>query len=50
MSVTHPDAGLAPAERRGLVSDHPQLMPFLVAVAIFAVTVAVVLSFIGLPA
>ena len=50
MSVTNPDAGFAPAERHSLASDHPQLMPFLVAVAIFAVTVAAVLSFIGLPA
>jgi hypothetical protein len=50
MSVTHPDAGFATVKRRGLASDHPHLMPFLVAVAIFAGTAAVVLSFIGLPA
>jgi hypothetical protein len=50
MSVTHPDAGFAAAKHHGFASDHPHLMPFLVAVAIFAVTVAVVLSFIGLPA
>ena len=50
MSVTHPVAGLVDVKHRGLASDHPQLMPFLVAMAIFAVTVTVVLSFIGLPA
>jgi hypothetical protein len=49
VSVTHPDSGLVAVKHHGLASDHPHLMPFLVAVAIFAVTVAVVLSFIGLP-
>jgi hypothetical protein len=48
MSVTHPDVSFAPV-RRSLASDHQQLVPFLVAAAIFVVTVGVALAFIGLP-
>ena len=50
MSVTHPDAGFVPGHRRDFASTHPQLTPFLVAVGIFAVSLAVALAFTGLPA
>ncbi|HET7883864.1 MAG TPA: hypothetical protein VFL55_23455 [Acetobacteraceae bacterium] len=50
MSATYPATGLRPAERYGFVADHPQLAPFLVAVAIFIVSVLVALGFTGLPA
>lgn len=49
MSVTHPGEMAVPAKRRSLVDSHPQLTPFLVAVTIFVVSVAVSLSFTGLP-
>jgi len=48
MSVTHPDISLAPA-RQGFATQHQHLAPFLVAVAIFVVTVAISLGFTGLP-
>jgi hypothetical protein len=50
MSVTHPDADLAPVRRIDFASAHPQLTPFVVAVAIFAVSLAVALAITGLPA
>jgi hypothetical protein len=50
MSVTHPSAGFAPVTRHGFASNHPHLAPFLVAVAIFAVSATVLLAFTGLPA
>ena len=34
MSATHPGESFAAAKQHGLASDHPQLMPFLVAVAV----------------
>lgn len=50
MSVTHPNAVFAPASRRSFVEKHPQLAPFLVGVAIVALSVIVSLAFTGLPA
>jgi hypothetical protein len=50
MSTTHPNAGFAPVQPRSFTSQHPQLMPFLVAVGIFVASVAVSLAFTGLPA
>ncbi len=50
MSVTHPDARVAPVPRHNLAERHPQLAPFLVAAAIVAVSVLVSLAFTGLPA
>ena len=41
MSVTHPD--------RSFDSGHNQLKPFLTAIVIVAVTIAVSLAFLGLP-
>ena len=49
MSVTYPDENLV-RERRRFASDHPQLAPFLVAMAIFVVTGVIALAFTGLPA
>lgn len=49
MSVTHPNAVLAPAARRGFVRRYPQLAPFLVAAAIVVASIAVSLAFMGLP-
>jgi hypothetical protein len=48
MSVTHPEVSLAPV-RRAFAVQHPHLAPFLVAMAIFVVTVALSLAFTGLP-
>jgi hypothetical protein len=48
MSATHPTETLA-APRRETWSGHEQLAPFLLAVAIFAVVIAVALAFTGLP-
>lgn len=50
LSVTHPDAGLAPSRRHPFAAEHPQLAPFLVALAIFVATGAIALAFTGLPA
>ena len=50
MSVTHPQTATLPTARRDLVSEHPQLMPFLVAVAMVAASVLVSLAVTGLPA
>jgi hypothetical protein len=50
MSVTHPSADFAPVKRHDFASEHPQLAPFLVAVAIFAVSAVLALMFTGLPA
>ena len=50
MSVTHPHADFSTVERHGFTAGHPHLAPFLVAVAIFAVSVVVALAFTGLPA
>jgi len=44
MSVTHPDAGFVAAKRRGFASDHQHLMPFLVAVALYAPIVFALVS------
>jgi hypothetical protein len=48
MSVTHPAETFA-APSRETRSGHEQLAPFLLAVAMFAVVVAVALWFTGLP-
>jgi hypothetical protein len=48
MSVTHPAETFA-APSRETRSGHEQLAPFLLAVAMFAVVVAVALAFTGLP-
>jgi len=50
MSVTHPDARIASAPHHDFAGEHPQLMPFLVAAALVAVSVVVALAFTGLPA
>ena len=51
MSVTHPETVAAPSlAPRDFIERHPQLAPFLVGVAIVAVSIAVSLSFTGLPA
>jgi hypothetical protein len=49
MSVTHPEARFAPVQHGGFAAAHPQLTPFLVAVAIFLVSATVAMSFTGLP-
>ncbi len=49
MSVTHPTASLAPAYQR-FADRHPQLAPFLVAVAMAFVSVLVSLAITGPPA
>jgi hypothetical protein len=49
MSVTQ-YVGFAPAPHPGLTERHPQHAPFLLAVAIVAVSVGVALAFTGLPA
>lgn len=49
MSATHPDASVAPSGHASFAADHPQLTPFLVALAIFAVSGLVALMFTGLP-
>jgi hypothetical protein len=48
MSVTHPAETFA-APRPEPRAGHEQLAPFLLAVAMFAVVVAVALAFTGLP-
>jgi hypothetical protein len=48
MSVTHPSEVFS-SSRKELLAGHDQLKPFLLAVAIFVVSVAVALSFTGLP-
>ena len=50
MSVTHPETTFTPARRSDLASEHPQLMPFLVALGMFVVSGLVALAFTGLPA
>ena len=50
MSVTHPHADFSGIEHHGFAAGHPQLAPFLVAVAIFAVSAVVALALTGLPA
>ena len=50
MSVTHPDASSTPVRLPAFATRHPQLAPFLVAVAISVASVSVVLAFVGLPA
>jgi hypothetical protein len=50
MSVTHPHADFSTVDRHGFATSHPHLAPFLVAVAIFAVSAVVALAFTGLPA
>lgn len=49
MSVTHPSTGFAPAAGAGFASQHPQLAPFLLAVAIVTVSIVVSLAITGLP-
>jgi hypothetical protein len=49
MSVTHPDVGFAGVHSRGVVANHPQLAPFLVAMAVFVVSGLVALAITGLP-
>jgi len=48
MSATHPTEVLV-SSPKPLLAGHEQLKPFLLAVAMFAVCVAVALSFTGLP-
>jgi hypothetical protein len=50
MSVTHPNTGFASVGHRAFTEEHPQLTPFLAAVAIAAVSIVVFLALIGLPA
>jgi hypothetical protein len=50
MSVTHPGADFVPVKRHDFADRHPQLAPFLLAVAMFAVSAVVALAFTGLPA
>ena len=52
MSATHPHAIVSPvaSPRSGFADRHPHLAPFLLAVAIAAVSIAVSLGFTGLPA
>jgi hypothetical protein len=50
MSVTHPDVAIAPVPHRGFAERHPQLAPFVLAVAIAVVSVFATLAFTGLPA
>jgi hypothetical protein len=49
MSATHPAIRFVPAGQHGFTTDHPQLAPFLVAVAMFIVSGLVALGFTGLP-
>lgn len=49
MSVTHPNASFAPAPQQGFVDKHPQLAPFLVAMAVFVLSAATALAITGLP-
>ncbi len=50
MSVTHANADLVTAPPHGFADRHPQLAPFIVAVALFAASLFVALAFTGLPA
>jgi hypothetical protein len=50
MSVTHPNADFTTAHARDFAARHPQLAPFLVALAIFVVSAAVILACTGLSA
>jgi hypothetical protein len=50
MSVTHANADLVPAPSHHFADRHPQLVPFIVAVALFAASLVVALAFTGLPA
>jgi hypothetical protein len=49
MSVTHPSADFTAARPTDFAGKHPQLAPFLVALAIFVVSAAVILVCTGLP-
>jgi hypothetical protein len=49
MSVTHPDTTFAPAQQHSFTDKHPQLAPFLLAIAILSVAATVALSLTGLP-
>jgi hypothetical protein len=48
MSVTHPSATFGVGHKE-LLAGHEQLKPFLLAVAMFVVSVTVALAFTGLP-
>ena len=48
MSVTHPSATFGVGHKE-LLAGHEQLKPFLLAVAMFVVSVTVALVFTGLP-
>jgi hypothetical protein len=48
MSATHPTVTLH-TERKEFLAGHDQLKPFLLAFAIFAVSIAIAISVIGLP-
>jgi hypothetical protein len=48
MSVTYP-ASTIRTRHEAFLAGHDQLKPFLIAVAIFAASVAVALAFTGLP-
>jgi|KBSSwiStaDraftv2_1062776.scaffolds.fasta_scaffold3851535_1 hypothetical protein len=50
MSVTHANADLVTAQPNRFADQHPQLAPFIVAVALFAASLVVALAFTGLPA
>jgi hypothetical protein len=50
MSVTHPDPSLATVPSHHFADQHPQLAPFVVAVALCAASLLVALAFTGLPA
>lgn len=50
MSVTHPSVAFAPAPPQSFTQRYPQFAPFLLAVAIVAVSITVALAFTGLPA
>jgi hypothetical protein len=49
MSVTHPDTVLPTVSSHRFADQHPQLAPFVVAVALFAASLVVALAFTGLP-
>jgi hypothetical protein len=49
MSVTHPTTSFATTRRAPTPPDRQQLMPFLIGMAIVAVTVALALAVTGLP-
>ena len=49
MSVTHPGTAFAPDLRRGFAERHPQLTPFLLAMAILSAAATIALSVTGLP-